>query len=64
MSYLLLKAGGPNYGTRTVMMMIYDTAFGGKNNFGRACAMSLVFGAIMLGFTVAAYKLQTRNMED
>ena len=60
----VLTAGGPNYGTRTVMMMIYDTAFGGKNNFGRACAMSLVFGAIMLGFTVAAYKLQTRNMED
>lgn len=60
----VLTGGGPNYGTRTAMMYIYDTAFGAKNNFGRACAMSIVFGAIMLVFTVISYRLQTRNMED
>lgn len=54
----VLTAGGPNYGTRTAMMIIYDTAFGGVNNFGRSCAMSILFGAIMLVFTVTAYRLQ------
>ena len=59
----VLTAGGPNSGTRTAMMMIYDTAFGGRNNFGRACAMALVFGAIMLVFTVFSYRIQVRNAE-
>ena len=54
----VLTAGGPNYGTTTGMMVIYDTAFGGANNFGRACAMSIVFGLIMFGFTFFAYRLQ------
>lgn len=54
----VLTAGGPNYGTTTAMMVIYNTAFGGVNNFGRACAMALVFGAIMLVFTVLSFKLQ------
>ena len=60
----VLTAGGPNNGTRTAMMIIYDTAFGGSNNFGRACAMALVFGAIMLAFTIASYRIQVRNAED
>ena len=60
----VLTAGGPNYGTRTAMMLIYDTAFGGGNNFGRACAMALVFGAIMLVFTILSYRIQTKNAED
>ena len=60
----VLTAGGPNYGTRTAMMMIYDTAFGGKNNFGRACAMALVFGLIMLTFTVMSYRIQSKEMKS
>ncbi len=54
----VLTAGGPNYGTTTAMMVIYNTAFGGINNFGRACAMSIVFGLVMFVFTFFAYRLQ------
>lgn len=60
----VLTAGGPNYGTKTAMMLIYETAFGSGNNFGRACAMALVFGAIMLVFTVLSYRVQTKDAED
>lgn len=60
----VLTAGGPDSGTKTAMMIIYDTAFGMKNNFGRACAMSLVFGAIMLVFTIAAYRIQVKDSEN
>ncbi len=60
----VLTAGGPNYMTRTAMMVIYDTAFGGVNNFGRACAMSIVFGAIMFVFTFAGYRLQIADDKE
>lgn len=60
----VLTAGGPNSGTKTAMMIIYETAFGGKNNFGRACAMSLLFGLIMMAFTITAYRLQMKNAEE
>lgn len=60
----VLTAGGPNYGTTTAMMVIYNTAFGGTNNFGRACAMAIVFGLLMSLFTFLSFKLQVSDEED
>ena len=60
----VLTAGGPDYMTSTAMMVIYDTAFGGKNNFGRACAMSIVFAAIMFVFTFVGYRLQIADDKE
>ena len=60
----VLTAGGPNFGTTTAMMVIYNTAFGGTNNFGRACAMAIVFGVLMSLFTVLSFKLQVSDEEE
>jgi multiple sugar transport system permease protein len=54
---MMLTAGGPNYQTRVAIMFIYDTAFGGYK-FGRATAMAIVMGIIMVGASITAYKLQ------
>lgn len=60
----VLTAGGPDYGTTTAMMVVYNTAFGGTNNFGRACAMAIVFGLLMSLFTVLSFKLQVSDGEE
>lgn len=44
---LVLTGGGPGFATKTVMMRIYDLAFG-QGQFGYAAAMAMVLAAIAL----------------
>jgi|SRR5690554_4468109 len=58
----MLTGGGPEKSTTTVIMHIYNTAFG-SSRMGMASAMSIILGIIMIGFSVLSFKLMTGNEE-
>lgn len=49
-----------NKSTMVAMMSIYNTGYGG-GKFGRACAMSIIMGLIMISFSVVSYKIQMKD---
>ncbi len=56
----LITGGGPTRTTQSVIMYITEEAFS-NNQFSSATAMSFVFGALMLIFTVLQFRLMTQD---
>ena len=50
--FYILTKGGPDNSTITVVQLIYNLAFGGQNDLGRAAAMSVIvlIGLILINF--------------
>ena len=55
----IMTEGGPNNATRTVAMYIYDTAFS-KMSMGYACAISVLFVAVIMVVTILQFRLSNR----
>jgi multiple sugar transport system permease protein len=58
--FYLLTKGGPDNSTITVVQLIYNMAFFGGNNLGRAAALSIILLAALLVVNV----LQFRGLRD
>lgn len=56
----LVTKGG--YGTESLMLYIYDTAFQ-DGNFGRACAYAMILFVIIIVFTIIQRKLSGEEVE-
>lgn len=56
----LLTAGGPNYTTSTLLMMIYDTAFTG-NQFGYASAIGVLLFLLTAIIAVVQFRVTQRD---
>ena len=56
----LMTAGGPNYTTSTLLMMIYDTAFTG-NQFGYASAIGVVLFILTAIIAVIQFRVTQRD---
>lgn len=47
--FYILTKGGPDNSTVTIVQLVYNTAFSGQNNLGRAAALSiLILGALIV----------------
>ena len=52
----IMTSGGPNYGSYFVNYDIYQTAFGGTNKYGRACAEAWILFVIIAILTVIVFR--------
>lgn len=59
---LLLTAGGPSYGTTTVMLLIYKSAFE-YGKFGLAAAMGVIVFLIIAGVSSLQIKFLSSNVQ-
>ena len=59
---LLLTAGGPNFSTTSVMLLLYKTAFE-YDKFGLAAAMGVVIFAIIAVISVVQFKLLSSDVQ-
>ena len=57
--YYLTNGGGPDYGTSTLMLLVYQRAFT-QNRFGEAAALSYVMFAIIFAVTLLQMRI-SRN---
>ncbi|MFC7533844.1 carbohydrate ABC transporter permease [Actinoplanes sp. GCM10030250] len=58
--FYILTKGGPDNSTITIVQLVYNMAFGGQNDLGRAAALSILVLAALLVVNV----LQFRGLRD
>ncbi|MEU4425526.1 sugar ABC transporter permease [Actinoplanes sp. NPDC024001] len=58
--FYILTKGGPDNSTVTIVQLVYNMAFGGQNDLGRAAALSILVLAALLVVNV----LQFRGLRD
>ncbi|WP_328472140.1 sugar ABC transporter permease [Actinoplanes sp. NBC_00393] len=58
--FYILTKGGPDNSTVTIVQLIYNMAFGGQNDLGRAAALSI----LVLGALLVVNVLQFRGLRD
>ena len=56
----LMTAGGPNYSTSTLLMLIYDTAFSG-NQFGYASALGVILFVLTGIIAIIQFRVTRRD---
>ncbi|MBC3762683.1 sugar ABC transporter permease [Quadrisphaera sp. RL12-1S] len=61
--FYILTKGGPDNSTITLVQLVYNTAFGGKNDLGRAAALSIIVLAALLVINVVQFR-GLRGKED
>lgn len=61
--FYILTKGGPDNSTVTLVQLVYNTAFGGQNDLGRAAALSIVVLAALLVINVVQFR-GLRGKED
>jgi len=60
---LVLTRGGPDNASISLMLLMWNYAFGGNMDFGRASAVAVITAVILLGFTVL-YQIAQRRKVD
>ncbi len=61
--FYILTKGGPDNSTITVVQLIYNLAFGGQNDLGRAAAMSVIVLIGLILINLVQFKV-LRGDED
>ncbi len=61
--FYILTKGGPDNSTVTLVQLVYNTAFGGQNDLGRAAALSIVVLGALLVINVVQFR-GLRGKED
>lgn len=56
----LFTGGGPANATTTILLMIYDYAFGGRGDYGAATALSLMLAAVLALLSAVYFRLTQR----
>nr|WP_307812395.1 sugar ABC transporter permease [Phycicoccus sp. CSK15P-2] len=56
----LFTGGGPANSTTTVLLMIYDYAFGGRGQYGEATALSLMLAAVLAVLSALYFRITSR----
>jgi multiple sugar transport system permease protein len=61
--FYILTRGGPDNSTITIVQLVYNTAFGGRNDLGVAAALSLVVLLALIVINAAQFRA-LRGKED
>lgn len=56
----LFTGGGPANSTTTILLMIYNYAFGGRGDYGAATALSLVLAVVLAVLSAVYFKLTAK----
>jgi len=60
---LVLTRGGPDNASMSLMLLMWNYAFGGSMDFGRASAVAVITALILVGFTILYQILQRRRAD-
>jgi multiple sugar transport system permease protein len=61
--FYILTRGGPDNTTITIVLLVYNVAFGGRNDLGVAAALSLVVLLALIVINAAQFRV-LRGKED
>ena len=60
---LVLTRGGPDNASISLMLLMWNYAFGGAMDFGRASAVAVITALILFGFTILYQILQRKKID-